>query len=98
MHWTANWIKKNTSKGIGIGIGAESLSNPCITPDFIEKNPKRPWRWGQFGLSSNKFTSELVKEKKNKAARIIQIKFLDWFYKPVCKDGTFGLLAGSKVV
>jgi hypothetical protein len=28
---------------------------------------------------------------ENKAARVIQIKFLDWFYKPICKDGTFGL-------
>jgi hypothetical protein len=29
--------------------------------------------------------------KQNKAARVIQCKFLDWFYKPICKDGTFGL-------
>jgi hypothetical protein len=28
---------------------------------------------------------------EDKAARIIQIKFLDWFYKPICKDGAYGL-------
>jgi hypothetical protein len=29
--------------------------------------------------------------REDKAARIIQIKFLDWFYKPICKDGAYGL-------
>ncbi len=28
---------------------------------------------------------------KEPAARIIQKKFLDWYYKPVCKDGSIGL-------
>jgi hypothetical protein len=28
---------------------------------------------------------------EDEAARIIQKKFLDWFYKPICKDGTYGL-------
>jgi hypothetical protein len=28
---------------------------------------------------------------EDKASKIIQIKFLDWFYKPICKDGAYGL-------
>jgi hypothetical protein len=45
-------------------------------------------------LMSNKiknFMRTVKNRKQNKAARVIQLKFLDWFYKPVCKDGTFGL-------
>jgi hypothetical protein len=61
--------------------------NSSITFDFIEKHKFKPWHWGLNGLSNNPFTREI----RNKAARVIQIKFLDWFYKPICKDGTFGL-------
>jgi hypothetical protein len=45
-------------------------------------------------LMSNKiknFFRTIKNRKLNKAARVIQSKFLDWFYKPICKDGTFGL-------
>jgi hypothetical protein len=44
----------------------------------------------------NPFTSEIKREAREsaareKAARVIQMKFLDWFYKPICKDGSYGL-------
>jgi hypothetical protein len=66
-------------------------NNPSISPEFIEKYIDKPWEWGWRGLSSNPFTSEIKKEARESAARVIQIKFLDWFYKPICKDGTYGL-------
>jgi hypothetical protein len=34
---------------------------------------------------------------RNKAARVIQLKFLDWFYKPLCKDGTYGIDRFNKI-
>jgi hypothetical protein len=32
---------------------------------------------------------------ENQAAIIIQNKFMDWYYKPECKDGTMGILMRS---
>jgi hypothetical protein len=57
--------------------------------EFIEKNIKKHWHW--VNLDYQITNSHQNWKKKNKAARVVQIKFLDWFYKPVCKDGTFGL-------
>ena len=65
-------------------------NNPSISPEFIEKHMDKPWHWGENGISRNTFIVSSEKAR-NKAARIIQIKFLDWFYKPICKDGTYGL-------
>jgi hypothetical protein len=70
-----------------LGLGYYGMSvNPSISFEFIEKHMDKHWHWG--GLSSNEFTLEF---KKNKAARVIQVRFLDWFYKPICKDGSLGL-------
>jgi hypothetical protein len=68
----------------------EGLSrNPSITPDFVSDHLDKPWDWD--GLSGNSFKKHMEQTKKHKAANLIQKKFLDWFYKPICKDGTFGL-------
>jgi hypothetical protein len=75
--------------GHGFGIS----DNPSVTPELIEKHIDRPWEWSAHGLSIISFSASEARNKaaRNKAARIIQIKFLDWFYKPLCKDGTYGL-------
>ena len=47
--------------------------NPNVTPEFVEKHSDKPWYWGQFGLSSNTFKMcDMLKQKQDKAARIIQ--------------------------
>jgi hypothetical protein len=49
--------------------------------------------WYQYDMenAARSLQKMFRKKKQNKAARVIQCKFLDWFYKPICKDGTFGL-------
>ena len=95
MNILENFIEKHIDKPWHWGKWGLSR-NPSISPEFIEKHIDRPWEWGKNGLSMNTFivSSERIKARtkaRNKAARIIQIKFLDWFYKPICKDGTYGL-------
>ena len=86
------FVEKHLDKGWYWGYRGLSL-NPSITPEFIEKHLDKEWDWGRYGLSSNKFTNPILERKRvvKEAAIIIQRKFLDWFYKPVCKDGTPGL-------
>ena len=39
----------------------------------------------------NKITGKKLDKMINSAAKKIQIKFRDWYYKPICKDGSIGL-------
>ena len=67
-------------------------SNPSITPEFIEKHIDKDWDWGRCGLSHNTFSISIERQRRiESAVRIIQKKYLEWYYKPVCKDGTYGL-------
>jgi hypothetical protein len=46
---------------------------------------------GSGVLSGGKWNRIVFSFLSDEAARVIQKKFLDWFYKPICKDGTYGL-------
>lgn len=59
-----------------------------ICLQLINKNPDYSWNWQE--LSKIDF-SRCIQNEREQAATIIQRKFLDWYYKPVCKDGTYGL-------
>ena len=66
--------------------------NPNITMEIIEKCPDKPWHW--FIISDNKFNYDkrIEYEKKDKAARIIQKACENWLYKPILKDGKYGIV------
>jgi hypothetical protein len=85
------FIEKHIEQGHalrGQTLGENELSrNPSITPEFIGKHNLKPWDWGSFGLSSNTFSVAERRTERNKAARIIQIKFLDWFINQYAKTG-----------
>lgn len=59
--------------------------NKSLSIEFIKDNIEKDWSWESLSRNT------LQKAERDRAARIIQRKFLDWFYKPKCKDGTFGL-------
>jgi hypothetical protein len=67
----------------GRGVYVTLLSNAYFFGDYFTEEDKHKYR--DFGLMFS------YQDKMKKTARVIQLKFLDWFYKPVCKDGTFGL-------
>jgi hypothetical protein len=87
--------------------GKEFYYKLLVQPDFlysyfknVDYEGSHSCFWEEFEYSgiheyqmSNKIKSffRMVIKKRNNAARVIQLKFLDWFYKPICKDGTFGL-------
>ena len=66
--------------------------NPNITWEIVQANPDKPWDW--VGLSLNKFDYSIRKkrDKEDKAARIIQKGCENWLWKPLCKDGTIGIM------
>jgi hypothetical protein len=64
-------------------------NNSSITVDFVERHLDKKWVRGSGGLSSNPFTRELELEK---AARLIQKYCHNWLWKPLCKDGSIGII------
>lgn len=58
--------------------------NPSITLTFMKQHSDYPWNFK--GLSLNPLNVSI-----DKAAKTIQQKYLNWYYKPICKDGTPGL-------
>jgi hypothetical protein len=65
--------------------------NPHITWEFVRDHQAKDWDYSY--LSQNLFGKHpvVILLKRQNAAKVIQEKFLYWYYVPVCKDGTLGL-------